>query len=355
MALGLVAAMAAAPAAAAYTVSAADVAAPTQGKADAGQIVDWTDKGLFHGPKDSVIRVAGANQPKNALFYGTVQWWEGTDNRLTINGVNEAGETEAKVLLTITEETRILNAVTGEPVAAKDIRAGEMAYVYTSPVMALSMPPQTWAELILVGIPADYVVPSYMEVDTVKHNDDGTVILGTDQAINVTLNNETKVFPFLTKNIVTKDMIIPGQKILVWHGPVLLSYPGQTTATKVMVFGMDYKGYVSLEGEKFSVNGDPLTFTVPALPKVDGETYLLPLRNVAEHLGYDVGWNDKTKTVSVSLNGETAYSLVLGGETWQSGDTSLYLTRPVVAVDGVSYIALEDLLSLHNLKMETRF
>ena len=353
LALGLVAVMAAAPAAAVEAVPLTD------GKADATQSIDWTDKGLFHGPNDSVIRVSAANQPQNALFYGTVQWWEGTDNRLTVNGVNEAGETEAKVLVTITDETRILNAVTGDPVAAKDIKDGETAYVYTSPVMTMSMPPQTWAELILVGIPADFIVPSYMEVDTVtgvQQGEEHSVILGTNQAINVTVNDETQVFPFLTKNIVTKDMIIPGQKVLVWHGPVLTSYPGQTTATKVMVFGTEYQGYVTLGKDAFYVNGEPMTFEAPALPKVEGETYLLPLRKMAEHLGYDVSWDAKTRTVSVSLNGEAAYSLVLDAETVTVGDTSFYLTKPVAATaDGVSYIALDDLLSLHNLKMETRF
>ena len=357
--LGLVAGMAVIPAAAAYTVSASvadePLVLPIHVEATAGLTFDGTDKSLFHGPNGSVIQVAGANEPKNALFYGTVEWFEGTDNRLTLNGVNEEGKTEAKVLLTITDETRILNAVTGEPVAAKDIRAGEMAYAYTSPIMTMSMPPQTWAELILVGIPADYTVPSYMEVDTVTKNDDGTVILGTNQAINVTLNNETKVFPFLTKNIVTKDMIQPGQKVLVWHGPVLLSYPGQTTASKVMVFGTEYKGYVSLDGDKFSVNGEPMNFTVPVVPKVDGNTYLLPLRKVAEHLGYDVNWDAATRTVSVSLNGAEAYHFVLGGDTWQTGDMTYYFTQPIKVVDGVSYVAIDDLLRLHDLKMETRF
>ena len=359
LALGLVAAIAAVPATAAYTVSAPATdemaASPIRVQADTGLTFDGTDKSLFNGPNGSVIRVTGANEPQNALFYGTVNWFENTDNRLTLSGVNEEGKTEAKVLLTITDETRILNAVTGDPVAAKDIREGEMAYAYTSPIMTLSIPPQTKAELILVGIPADFMVPSYMEVDTVQRNDDGTVILGTNQAINVTLNKETKVFPFLTRNIVTKESIQPGQRVLVWHGPVLLSYPGQTTATKVMVFGSAYHGFVSLDGDQLSVNGEPMTFTAPALPKVDGNTYLLPLRKVAEQLGYDVSWDAKTKTVSVSLNGEEAYRFVMGGDTWQAGDMTYYLTRPVTAVDGVSYVALDDLLRLHNLKMETRF
>lgn len=359
LALSLVAAIAAVPAAAAYTVSApaadALVASPIRVKADAGLTFDGTDKSLFHGPNGSVIRVTEANEPRNALFYGTVKWFENTNNRLTLNGVNEEGKTEAKVLLTITDETRILNAVTGDPLAAKDIREGEMAYVYTSPVMTMSMPPQAGAELILVGIPADFSVPSYMEVDRVQKNDDGTVVLGTNQAINVTLTGETKVFPFLTRNIVTKEMIQPGQKVLVWHGPVLLSYPGQTTATKVMVFGSEYKGFVSLDGDQFSVNGEPMTFMAPAVPKVDGSTYLLPLRKVAEQLGYNVNWDAKTRTVSVSLNGEEAYRFVLGGDTWQAGDADFHLTRPITAVDGVSYVALDDLLRLHDLKMETRF
>lgn len=355
MATGAVAAMMILPGAAAgLDVPASPDAAPISASQDAGEISSALDKTLFKGLGDQTVKVSSAGHAKNALFYGTAKHQE-SENRLAIMGVDEEGIAEAKVILHITEETLILNATTGEPVAFKDIRDNETIYAYTSPAMALSLPPQTTAQLLLVGIPADYQVPSYVEVDTVTTKEDGTVILHTDKAMNVTLTEDTAVTPYLTKNIVTKDMIRPGDRLLVWHGPVAQSYPSQTTATKAMVFAYDYQGYVSLVDGELSINGEPVKFNRLEMPRADGETYLVPLRRMAEQLGYTLDWQQESGSVTVSLNDETVYTFTMGAETVQMGEDSRYLTHALVLEGGVTYIALDDLLTLHNLKMETLF
>lgn len=313
------------------------------------------EKESFVGPGGSSVRVHSAAMSKTALFQGTIGIWEGDGKRLAVYRVNEAGENEAQVVLGVTEATRILSARTGEPIAFSDIREGESAYVYTNAFMTLSLPPQAGAQLILVDIPADYAVPSFVEVDTVRTLEDGTVVLGTDAVMNIKLLEETEVFPYLTKNLVTREMITPGDQLLVWHGPVAESYPSQTVAEKVMVFPYGYQGYLSLDGETLKYNGAALSFTAGAALKVEGESLLLPLRSVAEQMGLAVDWDAKTNSVSVSQDGALRYIFVIGSETVAVDGEDRYLSRPATVENGVSFMELDDFLSLHQLKMETLY
>ena len=121
-----------------------------------------------------------------------------------------------------------LDAVTGETMDIKDLEDGDTVYAWVSPVMTLSMPPQTTAYLILGNIPADYRVPQYYEIiaANVTESDSETqmptsVELTAACGTVFTVTDEATLTPYLTKNIVTLGDLVPAY----WFGPTAEARP----------------------------------------------------------------------------------------------------------------------------------
>ncbi|MEG1658853.1 MAG: stalk domain-containing protein [Oscillibacter sp.] len=230
----------------------------------------------------------------------------------------------------------ILDAVSGDPLTMADLKDGEMVYAYIGNAVTASLPPQGTAKLVLAHIPADFAVPSYYEITGASVKDKTTTI--TVAGGETVVVPETAVFfPYLTKNVVSQMDLIPGAHILAWTDM-------KGVVNRVMVFAYSYRGYleVSKTGE-ISLSGEKLT--VPA--KIAPET-LLPVRAVAEAMGYQVTWNAATGA-TISQGGVTVGSFLPGQTQAKTGKGDLTLRKPCVLEKGVTYLAAADLAELLHL------
>lgn len=66
---------------------------------------------------------------------------------------SDSSDAYQKLVVNVGEDTRILDAVTGEARSFADIRQGETVYVWAGPEMTKSLPPITTARLRLCGLP----------------------------------------------------------------------------------------------------------------------------------------------------------------------------------------------------------
>ena len=121
---------------------------------------------------------------------------------------------------------------------------------------------------------------------------DGTEVKITDKA---------QLTPYLTKNMVYLESILPGTELLVWKD-------SQGSVIKAMLFAYDYRGYLSVSEEAVSVNGAVVGKTRAG---EDGDV-LLPIRAVAEALG-ERG-DDQLLDVCRFADGEAAASALVDGE-----------------------------------------
>lgn len=153
-----------------------------------------------------------------------------TDNK-TLSIDNQSGTSYAgEIRITISDRTRILDAVTGFPVAYDDLRDGETAYIYVGPAMTMSLPPMSNTSLILCNIPADYKVPEFLKVDTMTIASDG--VSGTLTATNgnqYPIPADAQILPYLTRNIVRIQDLTQDRTCLLWSD-------AQNRATKVVLF-----------------------------------------------------------------------------------------------------------------------
>ena len=245
----------------------------------------------------------------------------------------------------------ILDAVSGSPVDTGSIKEGETVYAWLGArsVTTMSLPPQTTPDLLLVNVPADYKVPQY---DIITRSD-GLMSLGIPEkgGMAITLSDgttyqvweDTQVTPYLTRNRVTYQDLLPGTRVLVWADD-------SGKVSRVLVFPYEYKGSISLDGYgRLYINGgaavDPSSLRRP----YKDERLYVPIRAVAEAAGYDVSW-DKEFGVTVKDDSGIVFQIrpdtkAVHGSAVPKAD-GFHLSGPCLIANGVTYLEAGDLAHL---------
>ena len=273
------------------------------------------------------------------------------DMSLTLENSNESDPYQ-KVVVNVEEDTLILDAVTGEAKTFDDLRTGETVYAWVGPDMTKSLPPISTGRVILCGLPADYAAPTYAEVESVTETESGAdVCLNNDVVLHLNADTGYLAAPGWEKETVSAADIVPGTRVLAWYSVVTLSLPAQASPEKVMVFPSDYAGWVAADGLTVTVNGQALALEGAAAAKVENGHLMVPVRALAEALGCEVAWEPYTNQVTVTRDGVECYHFTIGGDQAAKGDVTVGLVAPANAVDGVTFLALDDLIVLHGLKL----
>lgn len=259
-----------------------------------------------------------------------------------------------KIVVKVSEDTAIIDAVTGAAKTFADLKEGETLYAYVSPAMTRSIPPQSVAELIICNVPADIGAPTYAQVEYVTAREGGGVSALVSGAMILHLDAATELLSYGGGAAPTLADIKPGAMVLSWYQIVALSYPGQAGPTKVMVFPYKYAGHISAQPGSLAVNGAALSLTGGEAPFVQDGKLMLPVRKLAEALGCTVAWDAKNPTaVVVAKGGKSLYSLTIGGDTMVlEGDMTMSVAAPVTARNGVTFVCVDDLMVAHNVKLE---
>ena len=160
-------------------------------------------------------------------FDGTVVSVE--DGRLIMNRQFDRGTEE--LVVTLSEETRILDAVNGYPVPASNLEEGESIRAYVGMAMTMSLPPMANGVAVFCDVPADAGFPLYTDVQELKANGHGSYTLTTIDGTVVTVNENTILLPYLTRNMVRVEDLTPGRTILLWNDAV-----NPSEAYKIVMF-----------------------------------------------------------------------------------------------------------------------
>lgn len=134
----------------------------------------------------------------------------------------------------IDAETPIVNCK-GEKTSMSDLKVGDNICVYVSSTMTRSNPPQATALCIITDLPDDGMgVPTYFEAGEVKATDSGTEVTSSKGDMIVTITKDLGIESYHDETA-TIDNIKVGSKMLAWYDVAMMSYPGQATATRVML------------------------------------------------------------------------------------------------------------------------
>ena len=131
------------------------------------------------------------------------------DGQLTMHRQNNGFDED--VVITIAEDTKVLDAENGYPVELSDLKEGNTISAY------VDLPPITNGLLILVQAEG-YDFPRYTKVkELMAANTEGERILTAENGINYMITAETRLLPYLTRNIVSEEDLTEGTEILIWN------------------------------------------------------------------------------------------------------------------------------------------
>ena len=282
--------------------------------------------------------------PQYTIVWGTAA--RQADGSLLAQKPSETQPTDGYIFWL--KDTMVLDAVSGEPVDVKAIKDGSIVYAWlgAQTAMTMSLPPQTTPELLLVNIPADFKVPQYDVIVRANYIMKGipgysgmAITLSDGTACQVW--QDATVTPYLTRNRVTYQDLLPGTRVLVWADDMGL-------VSKAMVFPYEYKGGLSLNDSSFLCVNGYLTVYPPALrrPYNDDRLYV-PIRAVAEAAGYSVSW-DKEFGVTVKDGSEILFQICPDTKLAHGPATAdrHSLAGPCLIADGVTYLEVHDLARL---------
>lgn len=251
-----------------------------------------------------------------------------------------------EIVIHLTEDTWYVDCATGAAMDAEKIKDGDTLYIWVGPAMTMSLPPQTTAVVVVGNVPADAKAPQYAEITGpavfpggAKENPERKFPIAGGE---LTVLGTAEVKPFLTKNIVTLDDLVPGTQILTWSGE-------DGKVNRVLVFPYAYAGYLTTgEDGRILCNGEELSVKSRVLSIEDGKQTYLPLRAVAEAAGYTVGWVSGKGAV-VSQDDTELFSVQAGSDTAKTPDGEHGLLGGCVIDKGVTYLPAGDFAQLLNV------
>ena len=275
------------------------------------------------------------------LAWGTVDIQE--DGSLFITNDNP-DVIHNEIIVRISEDTPIVDASTGESMYASDLQDGSTIYTWLGNAMTLSLPPQANAILVVANIPEGSEAPQFYQIIEADYTYDATDSSITAAALKFSDGSELEVskdavlVPYMTKNIVTMDSLIPGTRILVWND-------ADENIEKIMVFGYEYSGYMNIDEEVISVSGSELSVNGKAID----EMIYVPLRAVAEAAGFEVTWSRENGAGILHGEDEIISGILPDTESIQTPEGETMLSAKCVLDNDITYVPALDLAYFLNL------
>ncbi|MCL2496189.1 MAG: copper amine oxidase N-terminal domain-containing protein [Clostridiales bacterium] len=189
-------------------------------------------------------------------------------------------------------------------------------YYLNNMPLALIYPPRYHAMLLAVD------VPDGQFIKVARFND---LLISDDNSLKLNIGENTEIVLF-GGEAAPADLKLGGLRLAVFYGVSTRSIPAITTPDHIIVLALadavPLPGNVTAEVQ-FARDGMPLVVdgklleNAPAVYVLADGTAMIPLRAVAEALGYEVGWHDGR---TVSLDGHTV--LTIGKAEYTAGDKS---------------------------------
>ncbi len=157
---------------------------------------------------------AGSLKYEMVTAWGQIKSIDG--DRIVMENLGQTAVPGEVVIQIVDQKSRVVDAVDGLPVAVSDLKAGDFIYAYLAPVMTLSLPPITNAEMIITKAPADYKVPEYLNIKDAVTQEDGSIELTAYNGSTYHVPADCSITPYLTRNMVSLQDMTHGRSVLLW-------------------------------------------------------------------------------------------------------------------------------------------
>lgn len=193
----------------------------------------------------------------------------------------------------IGEHTAVLDTQTGLPATAADIKPEDSVYVYYGATMTASEPAQVAAQAVLVNLDEAHAPAHLLTAESVTTNPGGGITLLADGgSVLVTVGADAAVTAYKTRETLRNTDIHMGTQLFAWYDVVAESHPAQAGTARVVVLPPQDSTLTMITGGDIAIGE----------ARVENGVVMVPLRQVAENLGFTVTWNGETRSVHLTNN-----------------------------------------------------
>ncbi len=268
------------------------------------------------------------------------------------------------LVLNITDDTLILNAVTGEPMQLKD-RIGDSLVAYYGPAETKSMPAQSNAVVLLLSLPQDYAPPKLAIAEAVETTTDGMKVTFDNGNTIATIAKATPVTAYKTGKAIPLDTIAVGTKALLWYDIVALSQPAQAVPTKVVVLAdapvspVDVAPAVAVTDKALTTSaqlkGKLPMFAIAANKTLQDNVNAMVTAAYDSAMKLAAAQKDSTLTFSYDVTQTPAYTSVAITSAISAGNTESHAVIETIVIDNtkMAVVNLTDVLGMNAYKLAT--
>ena len=252
-------------------------------------------------------------------FDGVVDGIEEDDDSFRILVKKDTDEGLDALYAYIHEDMLLLSEKNMDEASRDDIEVGmEVSVIYhKSTVMALSYPPLLGPDVVVLHDGAEH--STYVE-----YFDDE--LLSADGSLVLNISDETEIVDF-EGNALTKEDLYE-KDLVIFYSIVMTSHPGQTTPHKVIV----------MPEREVETPEASIVLTEEVITTDEG-IRMIPLRMVAEALGFEVTWDGEGKSVEI-LRGTNWSKVTIGRNVYNFAKMLIKLESAPVIVDATTYVPL---------------
>jgi len=297
-------------------------------------------EGDIEGNVKEVIEFEEPEQLKQEFigFYGTIKEIQEEEGRLSIVVENDQEEPGNIAIFYVLEETFLVSNKTMDIVDRSYLEEGMkvMAYYPSDIILPMIYPPR---------IPADVVAvmenEEYTNVEVYRFDEN---LLSTDGILQIFPDEETVIVD-REGNLLKKEDI-RNSKAVVFYGIAELSLPAKAVPQKVIVLKEQLKdtGRAVIEGVETVLNK-------PMYMK--DNTIMVPLRQIAEALGYEVKWNGENYSVEI-MKGAHWFLVKIGEDDYNFAKMKTQLGIAPELVVSTTYVPVE-FLELMGLNVDIAY
>lgn len=175
--------------------------------------------------------------------------------------------------------------------------------------------------------------PGFLTPDVLVINSDKSIafvenfdeeLLSADKELKLNLSDESPIIDTKGNPLTKEDAY--GRDLVVFYNILMPSLPAQTNPLKVIVLPL----------REDSVDNNEILLTSEIFLLDDG-TKMIPLREVAEGLGFEVTWNGASKSVEV-VKGPNWSSLTIGRNNYNFAKMLIRLESAPIIVNARTYV-----------------
>lgn len=290
------------------------------------------EKGLEIIPINSEVDLIDTDiqkpqEPNYIEFKGEIKDISSLDDKFSIWAENNLEEGLDKLVAHISKDVVLLDEETTSIVSKDNIKEGMKVSIYfeKNTPMAMSYPPQLAPSLVVIRSEE-----TNYNIKVEKFNESLTSV---DNWLKLNISEETKLIDLNGERIEKEDL--KNKDLVVFYGASTRSIPAQTTPIAVVAI----KNHEVKEFDYLNLNGNKLVLENKMFND-ENKNLMIPLREVAKALGFEVNWIDETKSVELKKDDYTV-GLTIGLDKYKYYDLEIELGISPEIKEDKTYVPVE--------------